>query len=238
MAEPGASLRKVTNGSNTGPKKRFACSSRYGLGPNATLCVSIQCADIVNVTLSAALTVLLGGKNAIDATPLASLPARTTLPCGPLYFRSRLASFVLARSWRLTRAASAFLAERAFFFTLTVSVTPGCSAERSTNVPAFGNFTTHGSGGPSSARPLPTTFEPSMTSPPCGMIAAGLGAKAGWPLNHMSLPAASLAPETGASGLGAANAEAFVPFGRKIVSPKPSVVSLILSPLAIVTRSG
>ena len=69
-----------------------------------------------------------------------------------------------------------------------------------------------------------------MTVPPCGMIAAGLGANAGWPLNHMSAPAASLAPETGASGFGTANAGAFWPLGTKIVSPKPSVVSLILSP--------
>ena len=105
-------------------------------------------------------------------------------------------------------------------------------------MPAFGNFTTHGFGGPSSARPLPTTFEPSMTVPPCGMIAAGLGANAGWPLNHMSLPAASLAPETGASGFGTAKPGVFWPLGTKIVSPKPSVVSLILSPAAIVTGSG
>ena len=122
--------------------------------------------------------------------------------------------------------------------TFTVSLTPGCSAERRTYLPAFGNVTTHGSGGPSRASPLPTTFEPSMTVPPCGMIAAGLGANAGWPLNHMSAPAASLAPETGASRSGSANAGAFWPFGTKIVSPKPSVVSLILSPAAIVTRLG
>ena len=77
-----------------------------------------------------------------------------------------------------------------------------------------------------------------MTVPPCGMIAAGLGANAGRPLNHMSLPAASLAPETGACGFGTAKAGAFWPFGTKIVSPKPSVLSLILSPVAIVTRFG
>jgi hypothetical protein len=86
--------------------------------------------------------------------------------------------------------------------------------------------------------PLPTTFEPSMTLPPDGMITAGLGANAGWPLNHMSLPAASLAPETGASGFGSANDGTGWPLGTKIVSPKPRVVSLILSPAASVIRSG
>ena len=105
-------------------------------------------------------------------------------------------------------------------------------------MPALGNVTTHGFGGPSRAMPLPTAFVPSMTLPPEGMITAGLGARAGWPLNHMSAPAASLAPETGASGFGIANAGAFSPLGTKIVSPKPSVVSLILSPGAIVTRFG
>jgi hypothetical protein len=34
--------------------------------------------------VSPTLTVFLAGKNAIVATPLASLPARTTLPFGPL----------------------------------------------------------------------------------------------------------------------------------------------------------
>ena len=180
----------------------------------------------------------MAGKNAIVATPLSSLPALTTAPSGPLDFSSRLASLALARSWRLTRAASAVFEERRPLVTCTVRRTPGWSAERSTNVPAFGNFTTHGFGGPSSARPLPTSLEPSMTVPPCGMIASGLGANAGRPLNHMSLPAASLAPETGAAGFGTANDGVFSPLGTKIVSPKPSVETLSLSPLAIVTRSG
>jgi hypothetical protein len=64
-----------------------------------------------------------------------------------------------------------------------------------------------------------------------------LGANGFWPLNHTSAPAASLAPEM-ASWAGTPSPGTAWPLGTKIVSPKATVVSLILSPAAIAIRRG
>ena len=65
--------------------------------------------DISNFTVSPTLTVFFAGKKAICAMPLASLPARTTLPWGPSKATSFLASFVLALTCLASRRLSAFL---------------------------------------------------------------------------------------------------------------------------------
>jgi hypothetical protein len=71
-----------------------------------------------------------------------------------------------------------------------------------------------------------------------GAITCGLGETFGRPLNHMSWPAASLAPAIGEPGFGMPKAGTSSPLGTKMVSPKPSVLSLILSPAASLTRLG
>ena len=87
-------------------------------------------------------------------------------------------------------------------------------------MPALGNFTFHGFGGPSSARPDETTLEPLMTLPPWGESAGMFGTMLGWPLNQRSAPAASLAPVTGWP-TGIAKEGRSSPLGTKITSPKP-----------------
>jgi hypothetical protein len=80
---------------------------------------------------------------------------------------------------------------------------------------------------------------PSIVVPPCGESAGMFGDRFGWPLNHMSFPAASLAPAMGLSGRGAAIEGIAWPFGTKITSPKPVVhLKRMWSPLAMVILRG
>ena len=104
-------------------------------------------------------------------------------------------------------------------------------------MPALVKRTFHGFIGPSKEKPEPTTLLPSITLPPCGDRASMLGAKLGWPLNHMSAPASSLAPATVPAGM--ANDGASCPSGTKITSPKPVVhLKRMWSPLAMVIVRG
>ena len=77
-----------------------------------------------------------------------------------------------------------------------------------------------------------------MTLPPVGAATCGLIPKLGWPLNHMSAPAASLAPETGAAGFGANSAGGVVPFGANSTLWNPRIRNDTLSPAWIVVRLG
>jgi hypothetical protein len=70
-------------------------------------------------------------------------------------------------------------------------------------------------------RPEPWLPLPLITLEPVGAATSGLKAAEGRPLNHMSLPPASLAPLTGTAGLMTANAGAGLPFGGKKTLWKP-----------------
>jgi hypothetical protein len=89
----------------------------------------VELFDISKRTVSPTFTVFFAGKKAICAMPLASLPARTTLPCGPSKATSFFASFVLALTCLATRRLSAFLpgTPSRLRLTVTVSFLVGCS---------------------------------------------------------------------------------------------------------------
>jgi hypothetical protein len=66
-----------------------------------------------------------------------------------------------------------------------------------------------------------------------------LGEMFGWPLNHMALPAASLASAMSLSGRGTPSDGRSWPLGTKITSPKPVVhLKRMWSPLAMVILRG